>query len=90
MKPKRFSHILVKHSYEIEDVLRKLNSGSNFEDLAKKFSSCSSASMGGDLGFIRPGQTIEEFEEAAFLLKPGQVSSPTRTKFGYHLIKRTE
>lgn len=87
---KRFSHILVRHSYEAEDLLRKLQSGSRFEALAAKFSTCSSSTQQGDLGYLKSGQTVEEFEETAFLLKVGEISKPIRTKFGYHLIKRTE
>jgi peptidyl-prolyl cis-trans isomerase C len=86
----RASHILVKHEYEAVDLQRALASGKSFEDLAMKFSSCSSAPSGGDLGLIKPGKTVEEFEEALMSLKISEVSKPIRTRFGYHLIKRTE
>lgn len=86
----RASHILVQHQYEAEDILRAMQTGKSFEDMAKKFSKCSSASQGGDLGFFARGRMDEDFEDQAFLLKVGQISAkPVRTKFGYHLIKRT-
>ena len=90
MKYPRASHILVKHEYEALDLQRALASGKSFEDLAMKFSSCSSAPAGGDLGFIKPGKTVEEFEDALMELKVGEISKPIRTRFGFHLIKRTE
>jgi len=86
----RFSHILVKQKFEAEDIERKLKSGSSFEDLARKFSSCGSASAGGDLGAVSLSRFDVDFSEAAQILKVGEVSPPTRTKFGYHLIRRTE
>ncbi|WP_413612955.1 peptidylprolyl isomerase [Bdellovibrio sp. HCB-110] len=86
----RASHILVQHQYEAEDLLRALKSGKPFEELARKYSRCSSASTGGDLGTFSEGRMDETFEEAAFSLKVGEVTSrPLRTKFGYHIIKRT-
>lgn len=82
-------HILVQHSYEAEDLLRKLKQGESFEELAKKYSKCPSAKSGGDLGILKSGQADEDFEEASISLSEGQSSpSPVRTKFGYHLILR--
>lgn len=85
----RASHILVKHEYEAKDLMRALEQGKDFEELARKHSQCSSASVGGDLGVITPGRTVEEFEEALRALEVNQISKPVRTQFGYHLIKRT-
>lgn len=84
------SHILVTHEYEAQDIMRKMKSdGSNFEDLARKFSKCSSAPMGGDLGPVPYGAADENFEEAALCLKAGQMTSkPIRSRFGYHIILR--
>jgi len=82
-------HILVKHAYEAEDLLRKLEAGESFENLAQKFSICSSAKNKGDLGPIFEGKADPDFEEAALLLKPGQITKkPIRSRFGFHLIKR--
>lgn len=85
------SHILVKHQYEAEDILRALNAGRDFENLALQFSQCSSAQNGGDLGLVAVDRLDEEFADAALALKEGQISSkPVRTKFGFHLIKRVK
>lgn len=86
----KVSHILVKHQYEAEDVLRALSSGKSFEELAKRYSTCPSSADGGDLGFFSRGRMDEDFEDAAYLLKSGEYTKkPVRTKFGYHIIKRT-
>jgi len=86
----RLRHILVKHEYEARDLERKLESGSSFEDLAKKFSSCPSSASGGDLGDLtgKLSRLDEDFLEAAKKLQPGERSGPVRTRFGYHLILR--
>lgn len=84
------SHILVKHEYEAEDLLKKLAQGDEFADLARKFSSCPSSRDGGNLGSFGRGRMVPSFEEAAFGLEVGEVSEPVRTQFGYHLIQRTK
>lgn len=82
-------HILLKQKFEAEDILRLLQGGAVFEDLAKKYSQCSSAANGGDLGLVNSQRLDEDFAEAAFLLKAGTVSTnAVRTKFGYHVIYR--
>ena len=90
MKKISAQHILVQHQYEAEDLLRALKDGKDFTDLARKHSKCPSASEGGNLGSFPRGKMDEDFEEAAFALKVGDITAkPVRTKFGYHLIKRT-
>lgn len=84
----RVRHILVDHQYQLDDVKRKLDQGEAFEELAMKFSTCPSKRAGGDLGTFGRGRMVEDFEEAAFALKVGEVSGPVRTRFGYHLIQR--
>ncbi len=82
-------HILVKARFEAEDLLKKLNEGSDFSELAKKFSTCGSAPLGGDLGPLKLGQADEDFETAALALLVGETSrTPVRSKFGYHLLRR--
>lgn len=81
-------HILVAQEYEAQDLVRKLEQGASFEELAQKFSTCPSSRQGGDLGEFGRGRMVEAFEEAAFALAPGVVSGPVRTRFGYHLIQR--
>jgi parvulin-like peptidyl-prolyl isomerase len=71
-----------------EDLRKQIAAGAKFEDLAKKESDdVGSGSNGGDLGAFNRGQMVPEFEKAAFELKPGEVSAPIRTQFGYHIIK---
>jgi parvulin-like peptidyl-prolyl isomerase len=82
------SHILLKSKLEAEDVKRWLDSGKHFSELARKYSQCSSSKNGGDLGIVPLNKLDEEFQEAALMLKEGQVSQPIRTKFGYHIILR--
>ncbi|MGH8808463.1 MAG: peptidylprolyl isomerase, partial [Noviherbaspirillum sp.] len=66
------------------------NKAAKFEDLAKLFSNDLSASRGGDLGWIYPGDTVPEFERAMDALQPGQISEPIESPFGYHLIQVLE
>lgn len=73
-----------------EDLLKQIKGGADFAELAKANSEDSSASSGGDLGFITKGQTVAEFEEAAYKLEVGQVSEIVKTQFGYHIIKSLE
>lgn len=87
----RIRHILVQHRYEAEDLLLLLRRGALFEDLARKYSNCSSARDGGDLGIFLKGRFVEEFDEAVTDLSVGTwTPQPIRTKFGFHLIYRYE
>ncbi len=73
---------------EAEDILEQLLAGEDFEELARRHSDDpGSQQLGGDLGWFRRGSGfVKEFEDAAFELRPGQVSIPIETEFGYHLI----
>lgn len=84
----RVSHILLSYQYEAEDLLKKISEGEEFSTLARKYSQCGSASEGGDLGEVDERRLDEAFAEAAKLLKPGEISSAVKTRFGYHLIKK--
>jgi parvulin-like peptidyl-prolyl isomerase len=71
-----------------EEVLNRARSGGDFEALAKEFSQEPGASeSGGDLSWVSRGDTVKEFEDAAFALNDGQISDLVQTKFGYHIIK---
>lgn len=84
----RASHILVKTEEEGEGVLKRLENGEEFEELAIELSADKgSGARGGDLGYFRKGDMIAEFEEAAFALNVGEVSPLVKTEVGYHIIR---
>ena len=84
------AHILVKTEKEANEIIERLNKGEKFTNIAKEVSLCPSGKRGGDLGSFARGQMVKEFENAAFALQKGQISSIVKTKYGYHLIKRLE
>lgn len=95
----RASHILLKADTpeakaqaktKADDLLRQIKGGADFAGLAKQHSNDGSAANGGDLGFFPRGQMVKAFEDAAFALKPGEVSPVVETEFGYHIIKSGE
>ncbi|BBA75572.1 MULTISPECIES: peptidylprolyl isomerase [Bacillus] len=86
----RASHILVADKKTADEVEKKLKKGEKFETLAKEYSTDNSKDSGGDLGWFDKKSMDETFSKAAFGLKVGQISDPVKTKFGYHIIKKTE
>ncbi len=84
----RARHILVKTEDEAKAIIKKLEGGAKFEDLAKESSTDGSASQGGDLGYFGEGMMVPEFEKAAFALDVGAFTKePVKSQFGYHIIK---
>ena len=93
------SHILIKvdtqadkpmkdqANKKIKEIQKKLKAGKDFTSLAIEFSEGPSNTKGGDLGYFNRGQMVKPFEDAAFKLKPGEVSEIVETRFGYHLVK---
>jgi peptidyl-prolyl cis-trans isomerase C len=98
----RASHILVKTDEKADDatkkaarakidgLLKRVKAGEDFAALAKENSDDGSAAQGGDLGFFPRGQMVGPFDQAAFALKPGEVSDVVTSQFGYHIIKLVE
>jgi peptidyl-prolyl cis-trans isomerase SurA len=95
----RARHILIRTSEVVseEDARRRLQvlrerieSGADFAELARLNSEDGTAARGGDLGWVYPGDTVPEFERAMSALKPGEMSAPVRTPFGFHLIRVEE
>jgi foldase protein PrsA len=73
---------------KIDKIAAEIKGGLSFEDAVKKYSEDPSAKEnGGDLGYFGKGVMTPEFEKAVFALKPGQISEPVKTPYGYHLIK---
>ncbi|WP_252504097.1 peptidylprolyl isomerase [Sporosarcina sp. Marseille-Q4943] len=81
-------HIVVKDEKTANEVLSKLKDGGDFAELAKEYSTEPVAEQtGGDLGWFGPGKMVQEFEDAAYSLKKGEISEPVKTSFGYHIIE---
>ncbi len=92
-------HILIKLSevvsesdakHRMDDIKERLDNGGNFADLARQYSEDGSASNGGDLGWLNPGDTVPEFEKVMNALKDNEISQPVRTPFGWHIIQVLE
>ncbi len=93
----RARHILLANSgpeslRAAKEMLAQLRAGASFEELAKANSTDrGSAARGGDLGFFGAGQMVRPFEDAVnALAKPGDLSEPVESQFGYHIIRLEE
>lgn len=75
-----------------KDIIKKLNNGEDFDKLAKEYSTDKATKdKGGDTGWFNTGDMLEEFEKAAYNLKKGTyTTTPVKTKYGYHIIYKTD
>ncbi|MBH90188.1 MAG: peptidylprolyl isomerase [Magnetovibrio sp.] len=81
-------HILLEKKAQAIEIIREIEKGEEFSELAKKHSTGPSASKGGDLGYFAEGQMVPAFSKAAFALKKGEITTePVQTQFGWHVIK---
>jgi len=83
-------HILVKTETECQDLIRQIEDGGSFENLAKQHSQCPSGARGGDLGSFGPGMMVPEFDKVVFEGELGKPLGPVKTQFGYHVLEITE
>lgn len=95
----RARHILIKTNELVSEtearnrlltLKERLDNKADFAELARAHSEDGSASRGGDLGWLTPGDTVPEFEQAMNALKPGEISPPVKSPFGWHLIEVQE
>lgn len=95
----RARHILIKTNELVSEsearnrilsLKERLDNKADFAELARARSEDTSASRGGELNWISPGDTVPEFERAMDALKPGEISGPVRSPFGWHLIQVIE
>ena len=81
-------HILVDKKSTADSIEKQLKSGTDFATLAKKYSTdTGSKDQGGELGWVKKGQMVPEFETALFKLKKGEISQPVKSQYGYHIIQ---
>jgi peptidyl-prolyl cis-trans isomerase SurA len=72
---------------KLSDIRQQIEKGGDFAKFAHTYSQDGSASQGGDLGWVSPGETVPDFERVMNNLKDGEISEPVRSEYGYHLIE---
>lgn len=73
-----------------QELYQRLLDGEDFEELAKEYSQDTSASNGGDIGFVEKDDVVKEFGMAAFTIEVGEISEPVKTKYGWHVLEVLE
>ncbi|GLP87214.1 peptidylprolyl isomerase [Tritonibacter mobilis] len=81
------SHILLESEEDAVNIKEQLDAGADFAALAKESSTGPSGPNGGELGWFENGRMVPEFEAAVAEMRPGEVSEPVQTQFGWHIIK---
>lgn len=87
MVPKADSSHQLQTRQKLQAILDSIRAGGKFEDFAKRHSQDGSASGGGDLGWVKRGDFVREFEEVSFALKENEISGIVKTQFGFHIIQ---
>ena len=81
-------HILVDSESEAQEVLKRIQKGEDFAEIAKELSTdSSSAENGGDLDWFTVGSMVDSFNDAVYALKVGEISEPIESDYGYHIIE---
>jgi peptidyl-prolyl cis-trans isomerase C len=83
-------HILLENEDDAKKAHDRVVGGEDFAKVAKELSKDPGSSDGGDLGWFTKDRMVKEFSDAAFTLKPGEVSQPVKSQFGWHVIKVEE
>ena len=87
MIPKADTSIELQTRKKLQAILDSIHTGGSFEDFAKRYSQDGSATGGGDLGWVRRGDFVREFEEVVFSLKENDISNILKTQYGLHIIQ---
>jgi parvulin-like peptidyl-prolyl isomerase len=83
-------HILVEEEDQAAEAIERIEDGEDFAAVAQDSSIDGTAQAGGDLGFVQPGTTVPEFEDALFDADEGELVGPVQSDFGFHVIERLE
>ncbi|MFP4386074.1 MAG: peptidylprolyl isomerase [Alphaproteobacteria bacterium] len=85
------AHILVDDKKTAEEIIKKLDDGADFAELAREYSKDGSAERGGELGYFAENEVVPEFAEVAFETEPGTYADePAKSEFGYHVVRVDE
>jgi peptidyl-prolyl cis-trans isomerase C len=84
---RKISHIVVRTEQEAQKLLAEVKEGKDFGLLAEQNNTDATKKKKGDLGWVKKGIMVKEFDDAAFQLKKGEMSGIVKTRFGYHIIR---
>lgn len=87
MKTAIVRHILVKDKALAEQLKKKLQSGADFNKVAKQYSTCNSAQRGGELGEVKKGQLVPVIDKLVFTGAENILHGPVKSQFGFHLLE---